>query len=81
MTVKELKARLEEFNENAVVVFPDHEHGDLLVDYADGVSEYMSLVGLCETKNAFTWAGESYGEVLMLDVEQDKVVVYNTLKI
>ena len=81
MTVKELKARLEEFNENAVVVFPDHEHGDLLVDYADGVSEYMSLVGLCEIKKAFTWAGESYGEVLMLDVEQDKVVVYNTLKI
>ena len=77
MTVKELKARLEEFNENAVVVFPDHEHGDLLVDYVDGESEYMSLVGLCETKNT----GESYGEVLMLDVEQDKVVVYNTLKI
>ena len=68
MTVKELKARLEEFNENAVVVFPDHEHGGLLVDYADGVSEYMSLVGLCEIKNAFTWTGESYGEVLMLDV-------------
>ena len=65
MTVKELKARLEEFNENAVVVFPDHEHGDLLVDYADGESEYMSLVGLCEAKNT----GESYGEVLMLDVE------------
>lgn len=62
MTVKELKARLEEFNENAVVVFPDHEHGDLLVD---GESEYMSLVGLCEIKNT----GESYGEVLMLDVE------------
>ena len=66
MTVKELKARLEEFDENAVVVFPDHEHGDLRVD---GESEYMSLVGLCETKNAFTWTGESYGEVLMLDVE------------
>lgn len=81
MTVKELKARLEEFNENAVVVFPDHEHGDLLVDYADGVSEYMALVGLCEIKNAFTWTGESYGEVLMLDVEQDKIVVYKTLKI
>lgn len=62
MTVKELKARLEEFNENVVVVFPDHEHGDLLVD---GESEYMSLVGLCEIKNT----GESYGEVLMLDVE------------
>lgn len=62
MTVKELKARLEEFNENAVVVFPDHEHGDLLVD---GESEYMSLVGLCETKNT----DESYGEALMLDVE------------
>ena len=46
-----------------------------------GESEYMSLVGLCEIKNAFTWTGESYGEVLMLDVEQDKIVVYNTLKI
>ena len=52
-------------------------HGDLLVDYAEGESEYMSLVGLCEIKNT----GESYGEVLMLDVEQDKIVVYNTLKI
>ena len=81
MTVKELKARLAEFHENAVVVFPDHAHGDLRVDYADGVSEQMSLVGLCETKNAFTWAGESYGEVLMLDVKQDKFVVYNKLKI
>lgn len=69
MTVKELEARLKELDEDLVVVFPDHEHGDLLVDYADGESEYMSLVGLCEIKNAFTWTGESYGEVLMLDVE------------
>lgn len=41
MTVKELKARLEEFDENAVVVFPDHEHGDLYVNYAyGGESDY-----------------------------------------
>lgn len=74
MTVKELKARLEELDEDLVVDFLDHEYGNLWVD---GESEYMSLVGLCETKNT----GESYGEALMLDVEQDKVVVYNTLKI
>ena len=71
MTVKELKARLEEFDENAVVVFPDHEHGDLYVNYAyGGESDYVSLVGSFEIRNAFTWTGANYGEVLVLDVGQ-----------
>ena len=78
MTVKELEARLKELDEDLVVDFLDHEYGNLWVD---GESEYISLVKSCETKKAFTQTGESYGEVLMLDVEQDKVVIYNTLKI
>lgn len=78
MTVKELKTRLEELDEDLVVDFLDHEYGNLWVD---GESEYISLVKSCETKKAFTSTGESYGEVLMLDVEQDKIVVYNTLKL
>ena len=69
MTVKELKARLEEFDENAVVVFPDHEHGDLYVNYAyGGECDYGWLVGAFEIRDAFTWSGANYGEVLVLDV-------------
>ena len=70
MTVKELKARLEEFDENALVAFPDHEHGDLMVDYADGWSDYISLVDSCEIKDAFTWSGANYGKVLVFDINQ-----------
>ena len=66
MTVKELKARLEELDEDVVVEFLDHEYSNLWVDRE---SEYISLVKSCETKKAFTSTGESYGEVLMLDVE------------
>ena len=69
MTVKEFTARLEEFDENAVIVFPDHEHVDLYFNYDyGGESDYVSLVGSFEIRNAFTWTGANYGEVLVLDV-------------
>ena len=70
MTVKELKARLEEFNENAVMAIYQ-------------LTMLMGNLSICRQQAyaKLKMTGESYGEVLMLDVEQDKIVVYNTLKI